>query len=1450
MYLIFDTETTGLPRDFKAPITETDNWPRVVQLAWQLHDDMGRLVSRGESLIKPNGFNIPYDSERVHGISTVLATAEGREITEVLADFQSDLSKATFVVGHNLKFDINVLGCEFVRLGLESPLETFPRLDTCTEESAARLKLPGGKGGKFKLPTLSELYSYLFEESFKEAHNATADVEATSRCFLELIRIGHFESSVLGKEGAYLKDFTKENPNKISAVGLSHRNLKEASSALKSKASNHSGQSFEVSAALEEAPFAHLHVHSQFTILQSSADIDSLVKKAGELGLSALAITDNCNMMAAFNFERQVAKYNDQVEIQNEKVQEEGSSQFKNKLKPIIGCELNICKDHKNKDHNDPGYKMVFLAKNKAGYENLIKLSSLAYTEGFYYVPRVDKSLIEQYSSDIIVLSGGLEGEIASLILNVGEAQAEASLCWWKETFKDDFYLEINRHHLEAEDHVNEVLLQFSSKHNVKLVATNNTFYVNQSDAKSHDVLLCIRNGELLSTPIGKGRGYRFGFENNEFYFKSAEEMKQLFADLPEAIMNIGEILEKCEPYSLSREVLLPKFDIPKEFVDATDETTGAKNGENAYLRHLAYEGAQNRYGQITDDLRERLDFELNTIEKTGYPGYFLIVQDFCKAAWDMGVWVGPGRGSAAGSVVAYCVGITNIDPIKYDLLFERFLNPDRISMPDIDIDFDDEGRGKVIEYVINKYGANQVAQIITYGTMAAKSSIRDTARVMDFPLPEADKLAKLVPDISLKDLFGLNEEALFKSVNEDKDRFNKAKELRAIFQGNTEASEVLKQALELEGTVRNTGIHACGVVITPDELSKFVPVATAKDANLSCTQFDNAVAEDAGLLKMDFLGLKTLTLIKDAVRIIRENRGIDLDPNEFPLDDELTYKLFQRGDTVGIFQYESLGMQKYLRELKPTGFADLIAMNALYRPGPLDYIPKFIKRKHGEEPTEYDLPECEEYLEETYGITVYQEQVMLLSQKLAGFTKGEADTLRKAMGKKDEKVLDKMQPIFLERGIEMGHPLEILEKIWTDWKAFALYAFNKSHSTCYAWIAYQTAYLKANFPSEYMAAVLSNNMGDIKQVTFFMNECRRMNINVLSPDINESGMNFTVNNNGDIRFGLGAIRGIGEGPVTAIIQGRSEGNYNGVFDFFRRVNLSAINRTSIQNLVYAGAFDSFTEMHRAQYFSEIRNNQIFIDLLLRYGSSFQSSSSTDQIEIFADNVLFEITEPTIPNVEPWSLSYKLSREIEVIGFYISAHPLDDFKVEIETFCSGELSMLNQPEEFQGKDLFIPVFVKNVDHRFSKFGNPYGLVKIEDYTAHYDLPIYGNNYLKFKHLFHAGVLLTIKGRIVKSKNENNKFEFSLKDVDLVKSLRENKIQGLTLNITNRELNHLLIDELNGLFLENQGTCKVNFMISDFTEGFDLRMSSKSIKINPNPDVYNALNSLNVSFSLN
>ncbi|MEY3592445.1 MAG: hypothetical protein RLZZ38_1421 [Bacteroidota bacterium] len=1448
MYLIFDTETTGLPRDFNAPITDTDNWPRVVQLAWQLHDEAGELISQKDFIIKPDGYNIPFESERVHGISTELAQTLGVDLTEVLAQFNKDLSRANFMVGHNLKFDVNVLGAEFVRLGQDTPL-VKPVLDTCTEKTASLCQIPGGRGGRFKLPTLTELHEFLFQESFSEAHNATADVESTTRCFLELIRKEHYTLEEILQEPGYFDAFRLLNPKPIEKIGLQHLNLKAESDKLRTANAAPTTPKVAVSQeVLQDLVFAHLHNHTQFSILQSTAEVSGLIQKAVALGQPAVALTDTGNMMAAFQFEKAAAAHNAKIKAERAEALEKNEPYHGQEILPIIGCEFNVCRNHQDKSVKDNGYQIVFLAKNKNGYQNLIKLASIAYTQGMYYVPRIDKAVIEPYKEDLIVLSGNLYGEIASLLLNVGEKQAEEALLWWKQLFGSDFYIEIGRHNLEVEERVNPLLVALADKHQVQLVATNNTYYIEQKDALAHDVLLCVKDNELVETPKGRGRGFRYGLENDTYYMRSSEEMIALFADVPQAISSIAEIIEKCEPYGLAREVLLPAFDIPSQFIDPLDAQDGGKRGENAYLKYLTFEGAKKRYETITPEIQERIDFELATIEKTGYPGYFLIVQDFCNAARQMGVSVGPGRGSAAGSAVAYCTGITNVDPIKYDLLFERFLNPDRISMPDIDIDFDDEGRGRVIDYVINKYGANQVAQIITYGTMAAKSAVRDTSRVMNLPLPEADRLAKLIPDLSLKKLFNLPEPELIDKLR-NQEAIANAKELRRIYQGNDLQAKVLQKAAEIEGSVRNTGIHACGVIITPDDLTNFVPVATAKDSEMVCTQYDNAVAESAGLLKMDFLGLKTLTLIKDAVRLVKENRGIELDPDTFPIDDEATYALFQRGETVGIFQYESPGMQKHLKELKPTVFADLIAMNALYRPGPMEYIPSYCKRKHGDEPIVYDLDDCEEYLKETYGITVYQEQVMLLSQKLADFTKGEADTLRKAMGKKDRKVLDKMKPTFIERASLKGHAENTLEKIWKDWEAFASYAFNKSHSTCYAWVAYQTAYLKANYPAEYMASVLSNNMSDIKQVSFFMEECRRMGVEVLGPDINESGFTFSVNTSGSIRFGLGAIRGMGSGPVEAIIQERQNGAYIDIFDVTKRINLRLCNKRSFESLVYAGGFDSFKEVHRAQYFVTDSNNRTFLESAIRYGASVQEQQHSSQHSMFGEATGTTMPAPTVPRAEEWPAIYKLNREKEVVGIFISGHPLDDFKVEITSFCTGTVAMLNDPAAYLGRDLLVAAIISSAEHRFTKHGDGFGTLIIEDYQEAFKLNLFKESYLKFKHFMEPGTFVAIKGRMEVPRYRQVP-EFVVHQIELLQDLREKRAKMLKLRFSAKQLDQLVIDQLHQLFEANPGSCQIHFTVFDPLDNIEVALPSRSVKVQPSSQLFKELAKLDIQFKLN
>lgn len=962
MYIIFDTETTGLPKRWNASLSDANNWPRCVQIAWQIHDIHGELLSHEDYIITPEGFTIPYDAERVHGISTSLAKKKGKPLTEVLQHFSAAIKQADYVVGHNVSFDLNIMGAEYLRIGDNNPLETAKVIDTCTEKTAQLCKLPGGRGGKFKLPTLTELYVHLFNEEFSEVHNATADVEATTRCFIELLRKNMIHPEVLKDKITQVRALQEAQRETVELVGLKHQDLKKASKRLEQVENSKQQISTPSLDKLETVPFVHLHNHSQFSVLQATSKINQLVALAAEYKMSAIAITDHANLMGAFHFIKAINNYNN-------------TATEEDRIKPIIGCEFYVCDDHKDKTHRNDGYQILFLAKNKKGYHNLAKMSSIAYTEGFYYVPRIDRKIIETYKNDLIVLTGNLYGEVPSKILNVGNNQAEEALQWWHNLFGKDLYIEVMRHGQENENRVNEELISLAKQYNIPLIATNNTYYPTKEEANAHDILLCVKEGEKQATPIGRGRGFRYGFPNQEYYFKSQEEMKLLFKDMPEAILNIEALVSKIEPFDLHRKVLLPIFDIPKEYqVEGNN-----KSGENKYLRDLTYKGAEKRYKIITKEIRERIDFELDVIANTDYPGYFLIIQDLIQEARNMGVSVGPGRGSAAGSVVAYCLWIVNLDPIKYNLLFERFLNPDRISLPDIDIDFDDEGRSKVMEYVIDKYGSNQVAQIITYGTMAAKSSIRDTARVLDLSLNEADRISKLLPNIKLSEIFSLQEAELKKTLRTEE--FNKVKKFISLSKEEGLSGETIKQAKVLEGSLRNTGVHACGVIITPDDITKFVPIATAKDSDLFVTQFDNSVVEEAGLLKMDFLGLKTLTIIKDVVELVKYKHKIDLNPDAFPLDDAKTYELFQRGDTVGIFQYESSGMQKHLKNLKPTVFDDLIAMNALYRPGPLEYIPSFIARKNGKEEIVYDLDDMQEYLQETYGITVYQEQVMLLSQ-------------------------------------------------------------------------------------------------------------------------------------------------------------------------------------------------------------------------------------------------------------------------------------------------------------------------------------------------------------------------------------------------------------------------------------------------------------------------------------
>jgi DNA polymerase-3 subunit alpha len=1146
--------------------------------------------------------------------------------------------------------------------------------------------------------------------------------------------------------------------------------------------------------------------------------------------------------MGAFHFVKAVNKHNKSLE--------EGIG---SPIKPIIGITLNVCANHLDRSHRDDGFQIVLIAKNKNGYHNLAKLTSIAHTKGFYYVPRVDRDLILNYKKDIIVLTGNLYGEVPYKVLNVGAQQAEDSLLWWQEHFGSDLYIELMRHNQEDEKRVNTTLVELANKHGVKMIASNSCYYLKKEEANAHDILLCVKDGEKQSTPIGRGRGYRYGLPNHEYYFKSPQEMTQLFSDIPKAIHNIQEVIEKIEPFALARDVLLPKFDIPAEFVVSEDQEDGGKRGENAYLRHLTLQGAKSRYGELAKEIQERIDFELSVIENTGYPGYFLIVQDLIAAARSLDVSVGPGRGSAAGSVVAYCLQITNIDPIAYDLLFERFLNPDRVSMPDIDIDFDDEGRSKVMDYVIEKYGANQVAQIVTYGTMAAKSSVRDTARVLDLPLADADRLAKLIPNVKLNTIF--TEETTTLKEDLRADEFQRVEQLKAIANGDDLEAQTLTQAQILEGSVRNTGTHACGVIITPEDISNLVPVATAKDSDLVVTQYDNAVVESAGLLKMDFLGLKTLTLIKDTVKLIKYRHNIALNPDDFPLDDEPTYNLFQRGETVGIFQYESVGMQRYLRELKPNKFEDLIAMNALYRPGPLEYIPSFIRRKNGDEEIQYDLPEMKHHLQQTYGITVYQEQVMLLSQELAGFSKGEADVLRKAMGKKIFSLLEKLKPKFINGGKKRGHDADILEKIWKDWEAFASYAFNKSHSTCYAWIAYQTAYLKANYPAEYMAAVLSNNMNDIKQVSFFMEECRRMGVPVLGPDVNESFYKFTVNNNNAIRFGMGAIKGVGQGAVDSIVDGRKDKPYVSLFDMTKRVDLPAANKKTFESLILAGGIDSLGGNHRAQYFQDRGDGVSFLEKALRFGANFQEHQNSSQVSLFGDDSEASLTEPEIPECEPWATLHELKQEKEVVGIYLSGHPLDDFTYSFNHFCNARVGLFNDLDSLVNKELTFGGIIGEVEHRISKNGKGWAIFQLEDYEDTFSFRIFGEEYLKFRHQLVENNFVHVKafvraGWVNQETGKVGDPRIQFNDFRQLQDAISTYAKKLTLQININQFEKKKLYLLTKTIKAHKGNHKLDIAFYELNQQIKLVMHSRKKKVNISKELLEDLDEQQIHFKLN
>jgi DNA polymerase-3 subunit alpha len=1170
--------------------------------------------------------------------------------------------------------------------------------------------------------------------------------------------------------------------------------------------------------------FSHLHVHTQFSLLDGAASIQSLYKKSVREGMPALAITDHGNMFGAFEFVAEAYKHKN----------DDGSL----KVKPIVGCEFYVVADRHRKiftkEQRDQRYHQVLLAKNAVGYQNLIKLTSLGYIEGMYSkYPRIDKELIAQYHEGLIATTCCIGAHVPQAILKDGEEKAENEFKWWLDIFGEDFFIELQRHNMKEQELINQTLVKFAKKYNVPVIATNDSHYTDRDDYNAHDILLCINTGEKKSTP-----GYddyvnddvntkdrRFKFPNDQFYFKGKDEMEKLFHDIPEAIDNTNIIVDRVEILNLKKDILLPAFPVPKEFAIHNDSNLN----QWELLKHLTYLGAKNRYSEITPAVEERLAFELHTIKTMGFAGYFLIVSDFIKAGRELGVFVGPGRGSAAGSVVAYCIGITNIDPMKYNLLFERFLNPDRKSMPDIDTDFDDEGRQKVIDYVVQKYGKNQVAQIVTYGTMAAKMSIKDVSRALDLSLPEANALAKLIPDrpgIELKRVLHapLNPKEGEKSL-EEKDGvgpedMENVKRIREIYKTTGLESQVLHEAERLEGSVRNTGIHAAGIIIAPRDLTELIPVCIAKDSPLWVTQIEGNIIEDAGVIKMDFLGLKTLSILKNALELIRQNHGISIEIDEIPLDDQKTFELYQKGETNGTFQFESTGMQKYLRDLKPDKFDDLIAMNALYRPGPLAYIPDFIDRKHGRQAITYDLPEMEDILKETYGITVYQEQVMLLSQIIAGFSKGDADVLRKAMGKKQKSVLDKMKAQFISGASKKYPDTAKLEKIWTDWEAFAQYAFNKSHSTCYAFVAYQTAYLKAHYPAEYMAAVL-NNAGSIEKITFFMEECKRMGQKVYGPDINESKEGFAVNDKSEIRFGLGGLKGVGEAAVESIIAERElNGPYPTVFDLIKRINQRSVNKKTLESLVYAGAFDCFTEMHRAQYFHIPQgDNTTGMEKIIRFGNVFQTNSAGASNTLFGDLAMPDVVPPKIPACEPWPLVELLDHEKDVTGMFMSGHPLDNFRFEIKHYGITRLGEFNEIKDAinlspnAGRTFRLAGLVVDAQHRLTKTGRQFGSLMIEDYSGKTELMLWSDDYTRYAAYLEKGKNLFITGSF-KPRFNKIEFEFKIDKIILLESIKQMLTKQVIVDIEARFVDEGLIRFLENNFKTHPGRTGLKFNISD------------------------------------
>ena len=1229
--------------------------------------------------------------------------------------------------------------------------------------------------------------------------------------------------------------------------------------------------------------FIHLHVHTYYSILDGQSPVEKLVDKAVANGMRGMAITDHGNMFGV----KELFNYCNKI---NGKLKDQGKEPFK----PIFGCEMYVARrtkaDHVKEKGDAGGYHLIVLAKNYHGYKNLIKLVSRAWVDGFYSKPRTDRADLEKYHEDLIVCSACIAGEVPAKILKGDIPGAREAIEWHKRVFGDDYYLELQRHEVKdpnqranretfpLQQRANKEILKLAKEYGIKVVCTNDCHFVDQENAEAHDHLLCLSTGKELNDPT------RMLYSKQE-WFKTREEMNEIFADVPEALSNTLEILDKVETYSIDHSPIMPFFPIPAEFGTEEDtrkrispeelfrEFTTDENGkeimshedaekkikklggidklyrikfEADYLAKLAYDGAKRLYGEpLSDEVHERVKFELHIMKTMGFPGYFLIVQDFINSAQDeLGVMVGPGRGSAAGSVVAYCLGITKIDPIKYDLLFERFLNPDRISLPDIDTDFDDDGRGKVLEWVEDKYGHDKVAHIITYGTMATKNSIKDVARVEKLPLDISNRLCKAIPD-KLPDGMKMNLTNAIKCVPELRE---------AEASANPQMANTIKYAKMLEGTVRGTGIHACGTIICRDTISDWVPVSTAEDKSdpghkLLATQYDGHVIEETGLIKMDFLGLSTLSIMKETVENIRlTHDGFTLNLDTIPIDDELTYKLYQEGRTIGTFQFESAGMQKYLRELRPTVFEDLIAMNALYRPGPMDYIPSFIARKNGKEPITYDIPCMEKYLKDTYGITVYQEQVMLLSRQLADFTRGESDALRKAMGKKKKAIVDAMKPKFIEGGKKNGHDPKVLEKIWGDWEKFASYAFNKSHATCYSWVAYQTAYLKAHYPAEFMAGNMSRCLNDITKITKLMSECQAMGIPCLGPDVNESEQKFSANKKGEVRFGLSAIKGMGEAAATNIIAERHKnGQYKDIFDFVQRVNLSAVNRKAMESLALSGGFDSFG-IRREQYFAQNAKGDTFVETLLRYGQVYQSEQSSMQNSLFGDMGGVEIQTPPVPECEQWSTMELLKRERELVGIYLSAHPLDDYAVVLKHMCNLNCTQIGREMDKKAfasiEELTFGGIVTSVSQRWTKTNKPFGIVTIEDFEGQGELALFGEEWTKWQSMLQEEYHVYITAQCVQRfRNNPDAYDMVIKKIEFLSDVKEKSIEKFTVYMEATMFNDAQLTDLETTLKSSDGKVPLYINIHDAKNNTNIQLYSRNITVDVNKKLLTSLDEM-------